>query len=869
MRKLSLILLFSVVASIAKADHITGGEMFYSYSGFVNGQHVYNVTLKLFMRCQSGRMFPDPTIISAFDKSTFSRVEDFSVPIGQRETIRLVNHDPCITNPPDVCYEVAYYFVTVALPATASGYILSSQVNYRIRGISNLDGSQVGATYSCEIPGTSPVADAHLNQSAVFIGSDLVEICANSYFTYSFAAENTDGDNIRYSFCAAYASTSGGVAGVPPGNPPYPSVPYWGGFAESAPLGGRVSINPTTGLISGVAPDAGVYVVTVCAEEIRNGTVIAIQRKDIQINVADCSVAGAVLPPDFMLCGTSTRLLATNLVNSPLIVSWDWTIFDPAGTQIHAATGPALDYTFGPPNGIYSVRLIVNQGQPCSDTAIATVYVFPGLEPDFDAVGICFNRPTTITDQSTIVSGAINSWKWDFGEPGVATDVSTQQNNVYTYPTMGVKYITLMVTTTDGCRDTLVKQTTIIDKPPITLGFTDTLICVNDRVQLQASGTGTFTWTPAVNIIDANTGTPTVFPNTTTEYFVELETDGCRNQASVMVNVVDHVSLQVMADTTICRGDTIRLRIISDGLQYTWSPALQVMNPTAQDPFVITHDPTRYDVIARIGGCTAPGSINVNTVPYPFAFAGEDTTICNRSSCFLNGVTNADRWTWSGPVATLTNPTLLNTVANPTASFTAYILTVSDSRSACNKPSRDTIFVTMLPKIIPSAGRDTAVIINQPLQLQASGGERYEWSPWNFLSDPHIANPIALYSEATTGIRYKVTVYNQAECWDTTSILVKVFSTLPSVFVPTAFTPNNDGLNDVLKPIAVGMKQIDNFSIFNRWGDLVFTTRINGHGWDGKINGRDQGSNTYVWFVKAVDYTGKAYFMKGTVTLIR
>jgi gliding motility-associated-like protein len=861
-------MLFSVVGFIAKADHITGGEMFYSYSGIVNGQHVYNVTLKLFMRCQSGRMFPDPIIISSFDKSTNSRVQDYSIPIGQRETIRLVNHDPCITNPPEVCYEVAYYFATVALPATTSGYILSSQVNYRIRGISNLDGSQVGATYSCEIPGTSPLADANLNQSAVFVGSDLVEVCANSYFTYSFAAQNPDGDNIRYSFCAAYASTSGGVAGIPPGNPPYPSVPYWSGFSESAPLGGRVNIDPTTGLIAGVAPAAGVYVVTVCAEEIRNGTVIATQRKDIQISVADCSVAGAVLPSDYMLCGTSTRLQASNLVNSPLIVAWNWTIFNAAGTQIHASTGPGLDYTFGPPNGVYSVRLIVNQGQPCSDTATAPVYVFPGLAPDFEAAGICFTKSTTITDKSTVVSGAINSWSWDFGEPSTTADVSTQQNNVYTYPTMGVKNISLMVTTTDGCRDTLVKQTTIVDKPPITLGFRDTLICVNDRVQLQASGTGNFTWTPAVNIINANSGTPTVFPNVTTQYFVELETDGCRNQSSVMVRVVDHVSLRVMADTTICRGDTIRLRIVSDGLQYSWSPASQVMNPVAPNPFVITHDPTRYDVIARIGGCTAPGSITVNTVPYPLAFAGADTTICNKSSAFLHGVTNADKWTW-GPAPTLTSATSLHTVANPTASVTTYILTVSDSRSECNKSSRDTMVVTMLPKIFPSAGRDTAVIINQPLQLHASGGDRYEWSPWNFLSNPHIPDPLAVYGEATTGIRYKVTVYNKAECWDTASILVKVFSTLPTVFVPSGFTPNNDGLNDVLKPIAVGMKQIETFSIFNRWGDLVFTTKINGHGWDGRINGRDQGSNTYVWFVKAVDYTGKAYFHKGTVTLIR
>lgn len=866
MRKVFLILLFSVVALVAKADHITGGEMFYSYAGLAGSSHVYNVTLKLFMRCNSGRMFPNPAIISVFDKLSLNRIIDISTGIAGRETLRLTNHDPCISNPPEVCYEVAYYHFSVALPATTGGYVLASQVNYRIRGITNLDGSQVGATYTCDIPG-NPVPNAFVNQSAVFTGSDLVEVCANSYFSYSFAATNIDNDEIRYSFCAAYASTNGGINGTAPGPPSYPSVPYSGGFSEAIPLGDGVTINPSTGLITGVAPDAGIYVVTVCAEEIRNGIVIATQRKDIQINVADCRVASAILANDYMLCGTTTQLIAFNLVSSPLIHSFNWTIYNPAGVEIYTSTNQTLDYTFGP-NGVYRIRLIINQGQPCSDSAFAPVYVFPGLVPDFEATGICFNRPTTFTDQSTLISGSINSWQWDFGEPSAGNDVSTLQHNVYTYPTMGPKNISLTVTTTDGCRASVSKSTTIIDKPPITLAFNDTLICVNDRVQLQASGTGTFSWTPAVNILNANTGSPTVFPATTTTYFVDLETDGCRNRSSVLVRVVDHVSLRVMPDTTICRGDTIKLRIVSDGLQYSWTPANQVLNPSVQNPFVITHDPTAYQVLAVIGGCSATGSIDVNTVPYPLADAGDDTTICYKTSAFLHGSTDGNSWTWS-PGATVVSPLSLNTVANPVAETTLYILTVHNSTSACPKSSRDTMYVTMLPKIIPFAGRDTSVLINQPLQLNATGGNAYVWTPAAFLSDAHIANPVANFSEPSWGIPYKVTVYNRAGCSDTASLKIIVFETLPSVFVPTAFTPNNDGLNDVLRPIAVGMKHIDNFSIFNRWGDLVFSTTINGHGWDGRINGQNQGTNTYVWMVKAVDYLGNPYFRKGTVTLIR
>ena len=182
--RISFLLLFLCAFSfIAKADHITGGEMYYTYTGFSNGQNNYAVTLKLFMRCNSGRQFPNPAIISIFDKAGYRRIQDLSIQLSDQRTIQLNDPDPCITNPPRVCYEVAYYHFSITLPANQSGYVLASQVNYRINGISNLEANQVGATYTCEIPGTQPMADGHINNSAVFTGSDLVIVCAGNYFS--------------------------------------------------------------------------------------------------------------------------------------------------------------------------------------------------------------------------------------------------------------------------------------------------------------------------------------------------------------------------------------------------------------------------------------------------------------------------------------------------------------------------------------------------------------------------------------------------------------------------------------------------------------------------------------------------------------
>jgi gliding motility-associated-like protein len=161
------------------------------------------------------------------------------------------------------------------------------------------------------------------------------------------------------------------------------------------------------------------------------------------------------------------------------------------------------------------------------------------------------------------------------------------------------------------------------------------------------------------------------------------------------------------------------------------------------------------------------------------------------------------------------------------------------------------------------------IVFGQPLQLNASGGETYLWTPPSHLNNVNILNPIAKITETIDSIRYKVYVRDLLGCLDSATILVKIFRTNPQIFVPTGFTPNGDGLNDVLKPIAVGVKRIDYFRVYNRWGQLVFSTTVNGQGWNGEISGKPQTTNTYVWLVKAVDYTDKPIFQKGTSTLIR
>jgi gliding motility-associated-like protein len=91
----------------------------------------------------------------------------------------------------------------------------------------------------------------------------------------------------------------------------------------------------------------------------------------------------------------------------------------------------------------------------------------------------------------------------------------------------------------------------------------------------------------------------------------------------------------------------------------------------------------------------------------------------------------------------------------------------------------------------------------------------------------------------------------------------------PDIYVPTGFTPNSDGKNDKFYPITIGIKKINYFKVFNRWGQMVFSSTAFNEGWDGKLGGTQQPSGVYVWIVQAVSRDDKVITKKGTVTLIR
>jgi gliding motility-associated-like protein len=200
---------------------------------------------------------------------------------------------------------------------------------------------------------------------------------------------------------------------------------------------------------------------------------------------------------------------------------------------------------------------------------------------------------------------------------------------------------------------------------------------------------------------------------------------------------------------------------------------------------------------------------------------------------------------------------------------TNYTVQIKDANN-CINTTTITVGNTPIPILSVFAGRDTSVVIFQPLQLNAidinnTGFVSYTWSPSLGLNRPDIKNPVAILDK---DFAYKLIATTADGCIATDSIKIKITYT-SEIFVPTAFTPNGDGKNDVLRPKLIGIKELKYFAVYNRYGELIYKSANENQGWDGFIKGAAQNTGSFVWMAEAVDYLGRTIFRKGTSMLIR
>jgi gliding motility-associated-like protein len=157
-------------------------------------------------------------------------------------------------------------------------------------------------------------------------------------------------------------------------------------------------------------------------------------------------------------------------------------------------------------------------------------------------------------------------------------------------------------------------------------------------------------------------------------------------------------------------------------------------------------------------------------------------------------------------------------------------------------------------------------VVDYPLPLEARQfGTTATWSPATHLNNPASYTPVF---NSSTDQFYNIVIKTSSGCVTVDGQLVKIVPFV-NIYVPTAFTPNNDGLNDLLRPILLGIKKLHYFRVFNRWGQLVFETKDELTGWNGTLKGLLQATQVLVWVAEGTGIDDKVYTRKGSTTLIR
>jgi len=344
--------------------------------------------------------------------------------------------------------------------------------------------------------------------------------------------------------------------------------------------------------------------------------------------------------------------------------------------------------------------------------------------------------------------------------------------------------------------------------------------------------------------------------------------------------------LQISGDSLACTNSIVRYSAPSlDSASYSWSvpPGWSIDSGGNGTYLNVTVGPQPGWIVAKERNSCANLTDSLLVDLYKGALPQavidpRDTTICYGGTAPLQAlVTTGTDYTWIGRGAFTGDskgaissvPFVTHVLAAPKQSAD-YILDIRND--GCPITVSDTFTVTVVPPIQVDPGNDTLVVVDQPLHFLAISSDpypdEYQWSPSTDLSNPDIADPIGLYESEIDSILYQVTARDTFGCYGTATVKVTIAHTLPDILVPNGFTPAAIS-NSLFRPVCLGISSLDYFRVFNRWGQLLFSTSQMGQGWDGRINGKLQETNAYLWIVKGTDYTGRVITKKGTVVLIR
>lgn len=505
-----------------------------------------------------------------------------------------------------------------------------------------------------------------------------------------------------------------------------------------------------------------------------------------------------------------------NVNNTSLYDSIRWSFDDPLSGPLNQSALPSPLHTYLSP-GLKNVRLIVfrNTGCSTSDTIVRQIWAGP-LNINLGAdTSICSNDSMLL---GTVIPGASYLWSNGSTQP----QISAIQAGQYHVRVSIANCIS---------RDTI--QINFLNLPQFSLG-NDTAICANQLLSLQANPAypgASHTWSTgsAASQIQANPGL----------YWLQVQDiNGCRFRDSIFILAKTLPQFNLGNDTTLCEGRSIQLSAGTTADAFLWSTGNTQSN-------IVVNSPGLYWLNITLNGCVYRDSIQINYALLPIVNLVKDTTLCRGNTLTLQILQPGASYLWSN-----------GSIAPGIVVNTAGIYWVRVTLNNCS--AADTIRVRYMAPPVFSLGASLGICAGERILLNPGvPGALYLWQNGSRDSILQVTSP---------GI-YSVTVSNMC------GIKADSISIVPGpcdLYIPSAFTPNGDNNNDLFR--VLGRKNLAAFrlSVYNRWGQIVFTSADIRNGWDGRFKNIPLPEGLYIWTLYYQETgSSKPVQRKGIVALMR
>lgn len=602
--------------------------------------------------------------------------------------------------------------------------------------------------------------------------------------------------------------------------------------------------------------------------------------------------------PNFVVddvCLNETSIFADlSSISSGFIQSYTWRFGDQS-----TSTNPSANHTYAADN-TYDVTLVVVSDMGCADSLTQQTTVHPIPVANFSFANDCADKLIQFVDQSTVTSGTVDTWDWDFGNTNSST---SQFPPAQPYPYAGQFPVNLLVASDFGCTHDTTQYVEIYPVPAA--NFTFDSVCLGLPVQFTdlSSANGTY---PIVDWDWSFTG-PQTLSSTDQDPLMTFNqhgmyqatltvtTDqGCLDMVTLGSAVVYPLPVSQFSDQIKnCLNDTSWFEdqstvpnVLNDQIvSWEWNFGDNASAATP-DTYHVHADhgffPTSL-ITTTDNGCSDTVTHDVEVYPLPEVnFTSNVTEGCQplrvlfQEDCTIPAPYSISQWVWNlgdgeGDIAATDPMNIYNTVDLPDTAVATYTISLqATSTNGC--VSSDTVvnYITEYPKpdALFEADRYVTDLLNPRIEFTDGSSVNvtewyYDFGDGNYSQEQNPSNSFREVGE------YVVTQYvtTQYGCKDTISGTVKV-EPIFTFYIPNSFTPNADGYNEEFFGDGEGFIEYSMF-VYDRWGELIFESNDKDYHWDGTFRGKQVEQGVYVYRFFIVDWKNDDHEYVGHVTVMR